>query len=164
MTIETKVISLAQAIGLDVKTLRTAQGDLTSLSTTAKGSLAAAINELFTALDGAGASINDVSGNGDTLVVWSANKVYNAIEAAKVAVKSDLTGAASAAYDTFVELQALIEADETLTSALSTAVTNRVRYDAAQTLSLAQQLTACTNIGVGDPAHDFAADYSAAKV
>ena len=47
MSLETRIIALAQAIGTDVKTLTIKQGDLTSLSTTAKGNLVAAINELY---------------------------------------------------------------------------------------------------------------------
>jgi len=40
---------------------------------------------------------------------------------------------------------------------------NRVRYDAPQTLTTAQQLQACTNIGVGNPERDFVTDYTTAK-
>ena len=54
MSLETRIIALAQAIGTDIKTLTIKQGDLTSLSTTAKGNLVAAINELYGAVGGAG--------------------------------------------------------------------------------------------------------------
>ena len=46
MSLEQKIVGLAQAIGADVKALRLAQGDLSELTTTAKTSLVAAINEL----------------------------------------------------------------------------------------------------------------------
>ena len=36
-------------------------------------------------------------------------------------------------------------------------------FDEAQMLTTAQKLQACTNLGVGNPEHDFAADYAAAK-
>ncbi len=48
MSLENKIIALAQAIGADVKALKASAGDLTALSTTAKGNLVAAINELYT--------------------------------------------------------------------------------------------------------------------
>jgi hypothetical protein len=53
--------------------------------------------------------------------------------------------------------------DETTAVALATAVNNRVRYDATQTLSTAQMLQACTNLGIGDPDTDFLSAYNAAK-
>lgn len=51
MSLETKIAGLSQAIGTDIKTLNQKQGALSSLSTTNKVSLVAAINEL-TALVG----------------------------------------------------------------------------------------------------------------
>ena len=44
MTLEQRLIALAQAIGADVKALNLAQGSLSALSTTAKNNLVAAIN------------------------------------------------------------------------------------------------------------------------
>ena len=100
MSLETQLIALAQAIGADIKDLRGKQGDLTALTTTAKNSLVAAINEIKLAHASAGVTINDLAGNGDTGVVWSADKVYDTIEAAKVALRNELTNGASAALDT----------------------------------------------------------------
>ena len=47
MTFELRLTELANAIGLDVKTLYAQDGDLTALTTTTKTSLAAAINEVL---------------------------------------------------------------------------------------------------------------------
>lgn len=163
MTLETRIIALAQAIGTDVKALTTKQGDLTALSTTAKGNLVSAINELYTLLGSAGAKIDDTAGDGATSVTWSANKIFDSIEAAKAAVQASILGGASAAFDTLKELQDLIVNDEGLLTALTTAVANRVRFDDAQTLSAAQKLQACQNIGVGNPDTDFSASYVTAK-
>lgn len=163
MSLETRIIGLAQAIGADIKTLTAKQGDLTSLSTTAKGNLVAAINELYGLLGSSGAVIDDTAGDGATAVTWSANKIFDSIEAAKVAVQNAILGGASAAYDTLKELQDLIVADDGLLTALTTAVANRVRFDDGQTLNTAQKLQACTNIGVGNPESDFAASYATAK-
>jgi hypothetical protein len=163
MSLETRIIGLAQAIGTDIKTLTAKQGDLTSLSTTAKGNLVAAINELYGLLGSSGAVIDDTAGDGATAVTWSANKIFDSIEAAKVAVQNSILGGASAAYDTLKELQDLIVNDEGLLTALTTAVSKRVRFDDVQTLTTAEKLQACTNIGIGNPESDFAASYATAK-
>lgn len=163
MSLETRIVALAQAVGADVKTLTIKQGDITSLSTTAKGNLVAAINELHGAVGGAGAQINDTAGNGDTLVTWSADKIYDTIEAAKLAVKNEIVNGAAAAFDTLSELASALNNDPSFAATIATELGNRVRFDAAQTLTTAQKLQACTNIGVGDPERDLAADYVAAK-
>ena len=164
MNMNQRITLLAQAIAADVKALKTADGDLTSLSTTAKGSLVAAINEIFGLVQSAGSAvIDDTKGNGDTGFTWSADKIYDSIELAKAAVKSDILGGADAAYDTLKELQDIIKADESTAAALATAVNNRVRFDDAQTLTQAQKAQACANIGIGDPDTDFAAAYATAK-
>lgn len=163
MSLETQIIALAQAIGADIKDVRTKQGDLTSLTTVAKGNLVAAINELKAALASAGAAINDAATNGATTVTWSADKIFDTIEAAKLAVKSDLTNGAAAALDTLSELAAALGNDPSFAATMATALTNRVRYDAVQTLTAPQQLQACSNIGVGNPERNFATDYATAK-
>ncbi|MGC8116044.1 hypothetical protein ACP3VQ_13570 [Metapseudomonas otitidis] len=163
MTMETRLTALAQAIGADVKILRDRQGDLTSLSTTAKGNLVAAINEIFALVGAGGVQINDSAGNGDTGVTWSADKIFDTIELAKAAVKSELIGGASAALDTFKELQDALGNDPTFAATISTALTKRVRIDAVQTLTTAERLQACQNIGIGDPEADFVAAYNTAK-
>jgi hypothetical protein len=163
MSLETRIIALAQAVGADVKALTLKQGDLTALSTTAKGNLVSAINELYSLLGSSGAVIDDGAGDGATSVTWSANKIFDSIEAAKAAVQTSILGGASAAFDTLKELQDLIVNDEGLLTALTTAVANRVRFDDAQTLTTAQKLQACQNIGVGNPETDFSASYVTAK-
>lgn len=163
MSLETQIIALAQAIGADIKDVRTKHGDLTSLTTVAKGNLVAAINELKAALGSAGAAIDDAATNGATTVTWSADKIFDTIEAAKLAVKSDLTNGAAAALDTLSELAAALGNDPSFAATMATALTNRVRYDAVQTLTAPQQLQACSNIGVGNPERNFATDYATAK-
>lgn len=163
MTMEARIIALAEAFGADIKDLRIIQGDLTSLPTAAKDSLVAAISELHGLVGGAGAQINDAAGNGDTLVTWSADKIYDVIEAAKQTVKNDLVNGAGSALDTLAEFSAAINNDPSFAATVAAALANRVRFDAAQVLSVAQKLQACENIGVGDPDHDFVADYVAAK-
>ena len=172
MTLEQRLIALAQAIGADVKALLAAQGSLSALTTTAKASLVAAVNELKTAVDaasGGGVSIDDGAGNGATGVTWSADKIFDAIEAAKTAVKNDLTAGAAAALDTLSELAAALNNDPAFAATIAAEIANRVRFDAAQTLTAPQQAQARANIGaqsaaaIGDPDRDLVADYTAAK-
>lgn len=163
MTMETRLIALAQAIGADVKSLRAAQGDLTSLSTTAKGNLVAAINEVVALVGAGGVQIDDGAGNGDTGVTWSADKIFDSIELAKQAVKDSILGGAGAALDTLKELADALNNDPNFAATIATQISSRVRYDAAQTLTMAQRLQACQNIGIGDPEADFVAAYNTAK-
>ena len=169
MSLETRLIALAQAMGADVKALTAAQGSLSALNTAAKTSLVAAINELLTLIGSAGASIDDNAGNGDTAVTWSADKIFDSIEAAKTAVKNELVNGAGAALDTLNELAAALGNDPSFAATIAAEVANRVRYDAAQTLTSPQQTQARANIGaqsaaaIGDPDRDLVADYTAAK-
>jgi hypothetical protein len=174
MTLEQRLILLAQAIGADIKTLTIAQGSLSSLTTTAKGSLVAAINELKTITDGlsgggGGAVINDAAGDGDTTVTWSANKIFDFIAAASAALKNELVDGAGAALDTLNELADALNNDPNFAATIALEIANRVRYDAAQTLSDPQKAQARDNIGaqsaaaVGDTDHNFVADYNTAK-
>ena len=177
MSLETRIVALAQAMGADVKALTAAQGSLSALNTTTKTSLVAAINELTTLIGSAGASIDDGAGNGNTAVTWSADKIFDSIEAAKTAVKNDLVGGAGAALDTLNELAAALGNDPSIAATIATEIANRVRFDAAQTLTSPQQAQARANIGAASAAdvsgliaglgtydRDYAADYAAAKV
>ena len=163
MSQETRLITLAQAIGADIKLLRNRIGDLTSLTTTAKDNVVNAINELYGMIGSAGATIDDGAGNGATAVTWSADKIFDSIEAAKTAVTNSLLNGAGAAYDTLKELQDLLIADEGLVTALTTAVGNKVSFSEVQTLTTPQKLQACQNIGIGDPESDLTATYNTAK-
>lgn len=125
----------------------------------------------------AGPVIDDTAGTGDTDVVWSADKSVTFVTAAVATLEASLMGGAGEAYDTFKELQDLIIADQSGLAALAADIQNRVRFDAAQTLTAPQKTQARDNIGaasqadidativatVGDVAHDFVADYEAAK-
>ncbi len=163
MSLESKIIALAQAIGADIKVARTERGTLSGLSTTAKTSLVAAINELYGMVGSGGVAINDAAGDGNTTDTWSANKIFDTIEAAKASVINSVTNGAAAALDTLAELATALGNDANFATTIATELGNRVRYDAAQTLTAPQKAQVCANIGVGDPEHDFAADYVTAK-
>ena len=171
MTLEQRLILLAQAIGADIKALNISQGALTDLDTTTKTSLVAAVNELKGLIDGlsGGSVIDDGAGDGATTVTWSANKIFDAIAAASAALKDELANGAGAALDTLAELAAALGNDPSFAATIAAEIANRVRYDAAQALSAPQQVQARTNIGaqaaadVGDTDHNFVADYNTAK-
>lgn len=176
MSLETRIVALAQAIGTDIKALNTSQGTLSALNTTTKTSLVAAINELLTMIGSAGAAIDDNAGNGNTGVTWSADKIFDSIEAAKTAVKNEIVDGAGAALDTLNELADALGNDPSFATTIAGEIANRVRYDAAQTLTSPQQTQARTNIGaaaasnvsglitgLGTYDRDYAADYNTAK-
>lgn len=160
----TRIQNLATRIATECKSLRTlANGnaaDLSALTTAAKTNLVAAINELdadIAALAAAsGAQIADGSTGGGT--TWSSTKIAQEIQAAKAA----LTNGAVAALDTLAELAAAIGNDASFASTVTTALGNRVRFDAAQTLMAPQKTQACANIGVGEPDTDFVPGFNAA--
>lgn len=159
MSLETQITTLVTAIGTDIKALRAADGNLSTLTTTDKSSLVAALNELKTLIGaGGGATINDSSAV-STTQTWSAAKSTAAIAAAV----SALVNGAGSTLDTLNELAAALGNDPNYAATIATALGNRVRFDAAQTLTAPQQAQACANIGVGDPAHNFVTDYTAAK-
>ena len=163
MTLEARVVALAQAIGTDVKTLTTAVGSLGSLTTTAKSSLVAAINEIAQAVTGASV-IDDGAVSGAS--TWSSNKINTEITGAI----SDLVGGAGTALDTLKELADALGNDPSFAATIATQIANRVRFDDVQVLTAPQKAQACDNIGAaslvatGDLDRDFAAAYTAAKV
>jgi len=162
MSLETQLTALATRAGQESKALRTLinnnVANLSGLNTTAKTSLVAAVNEVLAAVSGAGATINDSTTSGSS--VWSSSKTETEIAAAVNAVIDGAPGA----IDTLNELAAAIGDDANFAATVTTALSNRLRFDAAQTLSGPQQLQACTNIGVGDPEADFEAAFEAALV
>lgn len=160
MSLDTRIADLILAVGADIKSILAAQGNLAALSTTAKGSLVAAINELQSALSSAGgSSILDTAGAGDTAHTWSADRIV----AGLAQLKTDILGNVDAAHDTLEELVSALSSTDGALGGLLTAVGNRVRFDAVQTLTTAEKLQACQNLGVGNPDADLVAAYNAAK-
>lgn len=147
MSLATNVTDLATRIASEVKTLRTLingnAADLSGLTTTAKGNLVAAINEIAGSVGNAGAQINDSTVS--TLSVWSSSKTDAEIDAAVAA----LVSAAPGTLDTLNELAAAIGDDPNFAATLTADIGNRVRFDAAQGLTGPQQVQARSNIGAG---------------
>ena len=82
---------------------------------------------------------------------------------------NDLTAGAAAALDTLSELAAALNNDPAFAATIAAEIANRVRFDAAQTLTQPQMARARANIGaqsaaaIGDPDRNLVADYTAAK-
>lgn len=153
---ESQIDSALAAVATAVNARKTAIGTLASLTTSTKTNLVAAINEVFAAVGSAGATINDAGTSGAQ--VWSSTKVNSEIAAAKASI----LGSASSAYDTLQEIQALMVADDTETTGILTALANRLRFDAAQTLTAPQKAQALSNLGIVASTSDFAATFNAA--
>lgn len=172
MSLQSNLSSLATRIGTEAKALRTLingnAGDLSALTTTAKTNLVAAINELqaeVIAAAGGGATINDSTTSSGA--VWSSQKVTDELDALKAEI---LGPGVSAALDTLKELGDALSSSNSDIATITTALSNRVRVDAAQSLSAPQQLQARQNIGaasttdMGDHTTDFVAAFNSALV
>lgn len=166
MSLQTRLSELISAIGADIATLTATRGTMASLTTTEKTNLVGALNELKAEIDalaaGSGAIDDGVTGTSTT---WSSQKITNDITAAVNA----LVDGAPGALDTLNELATELADQDSAIGAITTALSNRVRFDAAQTLDTTQKAQANTNIGSlslvqsGDPETDLVALYTAAK-
>ena len=162
MSLATRIESLVIRVAQEFNDVRAKAGNLANLSTTDKSSLVAAINELQAAV--ASNVIDD--GQVATTSTYSSSKIVSLLDA----LKAEILGGADAAYDTLVEIQQLLQNGTSGLDALLAAVNNRVRFDAAQTLSAPEQAQARSNIGavaasdVGDTDTDFVAVFEGALV
>lgn len=192
-TLNENLKSFAAALGNDYKALKSSIsatdnkiGNLAGLETTNKDDIVTAMNELKESIvDVQGKAITEEAvdvklsakqdkltpGSGITLTgnTISASVDLSALatiasvdDKIKVAVDKLVNGA-DATMDTFKEVQDLIRNDQTVASALAETVGKKVDYANAQTLTAAQKLQACTNIGIGDPSIDLVAIYNTAK-
>jgi len=155
-TQQERITALAQAIASDIKTLIANQGSLTALTTTNKTSLVAALNELKTAITNA-SNINDSATN--TSSTWSSDKINTAINNAV----SALVNGAGTTLDTLKELADALGNDANFAATIAAQMGKRVRVDAAQTFTVAEQAQGCANLGIGNPDTDLLAVYIAAK-
>ena len=159
-TLQTRITDLATRVATECKAIRTLVNgnatDLSALTTTQKTSLVAAINELKNAVDNAGSSITISDSTSSTTEVWSSSKIAAEIQAAKDA----LTNGAAAALDTLAELASALGNDASFASTVTTSLSYRLRFDAAQTLTSGQKTQACANLGIGEPDTDFVTTFN----
>ena len=163
MSLTTRIESLVIRVAQEFNDVRAKTGNLANLTTTDKSNLVAAINELQAAVATSGA-IDDAQIT--TTTTYSSSKIVALLDA----LKTEILGGADAAYDTLVEIQQLLQNGTSGLDALLAAVNNRVRFDAAQTLTAPEQAQARSNIGavsasdVGDTDTDFVAVFEGALV
>ncbi len=161
MSLATRIESLVIRVAQEFNDVRAKTGNLANLTTTDKSNLVAAINELKAAVVSS-SEIDDA--NIAISSTYSSSKIVTLLDA----LKSEILGGADAAYDTLLEIQQLLQNGTTGLDALLAAVNNRVRFDAAQTLSAPEQAQARSNIGavavsdVGDTDTDFVAVFEGA--
>ena len=162
MSLVTQLNSLITRVGTEFKTVYSQIGPLTSLATSDKSSLVAAVNEVRSYAT----SLIDDTTSSSTTKVWSASKSTAAI----LQAKNDILGGVGAAYDTLQEIVTQLQSDESTITGILTSVGNRLRFDAAQTLTGPQQTQGQSNLGVystaqiGDPTTDFVSAFNAALV
>ena len=161
MSLATRIESLVIRVAQEFNDVRAKTGDLANLTTTDKSNLVAAINELKAAVVSS-SEIDDA--NIAISSTYSSSKIVTLLDA----LKSEILGGADAAYDTLLEIQQLLQNGTTGLDALLAAVNNRVRFDAAQTLTAPEQVQARSNIGavavsdVGNTDTDFVAVFEGA--
>ena len=163
MSLTTRIESLVIRVAQEFNDVRAKTGNLANLTTTDKSNLVAAINELKAAVVSS-VAIDD--GQITTSTTYSSSKIVTLLDA----LKAEILGGADAAYDTLVEIQQLLQNGTSGLDALLAAVNNRVRFDAAQTLTVPEQAQARSNIGavaasdVGNTDTDFVAVFEGALV
>ena len=123
MSLLTRITALINSIATDIKDVYAKIGNLNTLQTTTKSSLVGAINEIKAS---GGLQINDSTPSAST--TFSGTAINSKIATAKTEVKNEILGSASAAYDTLQEIQAQMEADDTVAASLTTAVGQRPTY------------------------------------
>lgn len=147
MSLETRVIALAQAIGVDIKTLTAAATNVS-------------------------ARIDDVQA--EALATNTA--LRDEIIASALAVKAEILGGAPEALNTLKELADALAGDPTIAATLTASLANRVRVDALQSFTSEQKTVGRQNIGaasdadlaglslaIGNTDTDFVAAYTLAK-
>jgi len=163
MSLQTQLNSFVLRVADEFNTVKGRTGTLTALTTTDKSSLVAAINELKTAVI-TSVAIDDLTIG--TASTYSSSKIVTLLDA----LKADLLGGADPAFDTLLELQQALQNDQTGIAALTASIDKRVRFDAAQALTVPEQTQARDNIGavasadIGDTTTDFVAIFDAALV
>jgi hypothetical protein len=179
MSLATRIQELAVRAAGEIKSIRTLlngnAADNSALTTTAKNNLVAAINEVQAAVQAAassgGAAIDDAAVT--TTTAYSSSKIValiDAVTAADVgaatqadvdAAVSALVDASPATLDTLNELAAALGDDPNFAATMTTALGNRLRVDAVQTLTAPQKAQGQANLGVvdstaiGDTDRDF---------
>jgi hypothetical protein len=126
-----------------------------------------ALNELKAALDSLAASSSGINDSTTaTTTTWSSSKINTQITSAI----SALTSGAPTALDTLDELAAALGDDGNFAATITTALGNRLRIDASQSLTDPQKAQGISNLGaiaasdVGDTTTDFVTTFNSGLV
>ena len=161
MSLATRIESLVIRVAQEFNDVRAKAGNLANLTTPDKSNLVAAINELKAAV--ASSTVID-----DAQIAATSTYSSSKIVALLDALKSEILGGADAAYDTLLEIQQLQQSGTSGLVDLLAAGNHLVRFVAAQSLTVAEQSQARSNIGavassdVGNPDTDFVAVFEGA--
>ncbi|QFP95578.1 hypothetical protein SEA_TANIS_4 [Gordonia phage Tanis] len=177
MSLASQLANLATRVGTEFKAVRSSIGSLASLSTTEKGTIVGAINEIRAGVEAGGNitadAITDATVVGKNVLkaanAAAARTAIGAQSAAEVDAKiAALVNGSGATLDTLKELADALGGDANFATTISTALGNRVRVDAAQSFTEPQKLQARSNIDVhskseiGNPEADLVATFEAA--
>ncbi len=141
MTMQTDIASALMRIVSATNTVNGKIGALSALTTTEKSNLVGALNEIKTTLNSA-AVISDSTTT--TTSTWSSSKIQTQINTAITALINGADGASDTLKELADKITALVQADNGLLS-----------FAQAQTLTTGQQLQGATNLGIGDPNHNY---------
>lgn len=146
-TLAQRITDLATRIATELKAhkvfINGNATDLTALTTTAKTSLVAAINEVRAlAATNSGAAISDGTTAGST--TWSSTKIAGQINTQIAAL---LGTATPAALDTLKELATALGDDANFAATTAASLGKRVRVDAAQSFTAPEKAQGNTNLG-----------------
>lgn len=172
-TLVTRIGDLATRTATEIKSVRTLvngnAASLSSLNTTSKTSLVSALNEVLAvanqAVAASGATIDDTS-TASTSKTYSVTKIRDLVSTSI----SQLTAGAPTALDTLDELAAALGDDANFAANVTAMLGNRLRFDAAQTLTAAQKaqgkvnLDAYGNLELGDPDTNFLTTFNTGLV
>lgn len=175
-TLATRLQDFATRVATQCKTILTLvngnAADLSALTTTAKGNLVAALNELKGLVDAAATSAAAKAAIDDALATstsktYSIDKIRDVVTTAIAAI----TNGAPAAMDQLNELAAALGNDANFAATIATALAARVRTDtAAQGLTAQQKSNARANIDaygsgeLGNPDTDLVAVFNTGLV
>jgi len=191
MTLEQRIVLLAQAIGTDVKTLRGTVGVLANLTTTSKSDIVTALNEVLaktnvnsnaigtlstlttTAKSNLVAALNEVQASvslidltsliNDAAVAGVTTKTFSADRILSLVAGSinQLVDSSPATMDTLRELAVALGNNPNFATTIATSLGNRVRVDAVQTFTAVEQEQARSNISAASIAAVTAAHAAA---
>ena len=191
MNLEQRIVLLAQAVGADVKTLRTTVGTLANLTTLSKADIVSALNEvvgketananaigtlanlgttakgnLVVALNEVNTAVHSIdltSLINDAALAGVVNKTYSAdkIISMVAAATAAIVDSSPSALDTLKELATALGNDPSFATTIATSMGNRVRVDGVQTFTSVQQDQGRSNISAASVASVTAAQAAA---